>query len=296
MKKYLKHLMAVAVCLVVAVGLFAGCTANLGTELTADADVETAKTYVIEAVEATKAYTDGFKVTLTADSDMKMDGSEYSTKMNGEVASTGEKAYSKTEISVKLNSKGSSTNLEMQSDSYWGKVGDDFVKYDKNSEEKYVYETELEFESDLPEFMDSLLGAGTDMETGAEVLEFLFEDLNFEVLDEEEDLSYKLYKVSDSEYNFVLKVDMTEGPQKTEMEITIGLKDGKVSSITMAAKMFSDEREDGAEEAVWESAGSAKITINVQYEVKDFTIASASAIEDYEETSWASSVGPSIGF
>ena len=60
MKKYLKHLMAVAVCLVVAVGLFAGCTANLGTELTADADVETAKTYVIEAVEATKAYTDGF--------------------------------------------------------------------------------------------------------------------------------------------------------------------------------------------------------------------------------------------
>ena len=229
MKKYLKHFIAVAVCLVLGVGLFAGCTENLGTELTAEADITTAKTYVVESLDNTNDYEEGFQASFTVSGNMNMDSTKVKFNMDAKIASNGEKASQKTNVSMTMSSKNMESTSKMNSDVNWGKVGENYVKYDKAAEQQYTFADESEMLSNLPVVQEATTSvAFMGMMFGVDMT--VLADLDFDAFDENEDISYKFYKSGDS-YNLVIKTTTIEYGVKSEAEIKIVTVDGKLSQL-----------------------------------------------------------------
>lgn len=289
MKKYLKHFIAVAVCLVLGVSLFAGCTENLGTELTAEADITTAKTYVVESLDSTNDYEEGFQASFTVSGTMNMDSTKVKLNMDAKIASNGEKANQKTNVSMTMSSKNMESTSKMNTDVNWGKVGENYVKYDKTAEQQYTFEDESEMLSNLPVVQEATTSvAFIGMIFGADMT--ILADLDFDAFDENEDISYKLYKSGD-DYNLVIKTTTVEDGVKAEAEIKILTAGGKVKSIELNSNLFNDTRAEGASEAVWTDAGSCVMKLVISYEFKDFSLLSANQFADFEVVDDAYEIG-----
>ena len=289
MKKYLKHFIAVAVCLVLGIGLLAGCSENLGTELTAEADITTAKTYVVESLDNTNDYEEGFQASFTVSGTMNMDSTKVKLNMDAKIVSNGEKANQKTNVSMTMSSKNMESTSKMNSDVNWGKVGENYVKYDKAAEQQYEFEDESEMLLDIPDLQEATTSvAFIGMMFGVDMT--VLADLDFDAFDQNENISYKFYKSGDS-YNLVIKTTTIEYGVKSEAEIKIVTVDGKVKSIELNSNLFNDTRDEGAEEAVWTDASSCVMKLNISYEFKDFSLLSANQFADFEVVDDAYEIG-----
>lgn len=290
MKKFLKHFMAVAVCLVLGVGALVGCSsANLGVELPAEADIRAAKTGIVEAMDNTIAYEEGFNASIKISGNLKSGSMNIEMDMEATVASNGEKASQTSKIDMVMFSKNMESTSKMNTKVHWGNVGENYVKYDNAAEQQYQFENQEEMLSDLPTVQEAASSlAVVGMMFGADMS--VLGDLDFDAFDESDEVSYKIYK-SGEDYNLVIKVETIEDGEKCEAEYKIYSADSKISAIEVVVNVFEDTREEGAEEAVWTSNGSCNASLTINYNFKDFSLLNAEKFADYEVVEYSYEIG-----
>lgn len=273
MKKFLKHFITTSLCLVLALVALVGCKENLGSEIKSDAEVQTAQTAITTAVRDTMEYEEGYSVnaTISMKGDMGIFGAGVNAdiRMDGTCVRTGSDENAKVRTTQNLNAvlsgKGSKTTIETNTDTYIAKVGDNYVLFDVNSQNKYIF-TDGEYQTAQENFILNIPSLGDIIGNfeGNTGLESFLTSLDFSNLDPE---IFTLYKVNDTTFNLVISSENASDNSKMSSEMIITVKDGKISRLK--AEIISYENTNleatSEEEMNWKQVGEIKVEITIEY-------------------------------
>lgn len=273
MKRFMKHFITTSLCLVLALVALVGCKENLGSEIKSDAEVQAAQTAITTAVGDTMAYEEGYSVnaTVSMKGDMGIFGSGVNAdiRMDATCVRTGSDENAKVRTTQNLNavlsSKGSKTTVETNVDTYLAKVGDNYVAFDVNSQNKYIftdgaYKTAQEdFIVNIPD-LDDIIG-NFDGNTG---LQSFLTSLDFSKLDAD---IFTLYKVNDTTFNLVIRSETVSDNSKMSSEMIITIKYGKISRLKAGLVSYENTNLEATseEEMNWKQVGEIKAEITIKY-------------------------------
>lgn len=301
MKRFMKHFITTSLCLVLALVALVGCKENLGSEIKSDAEVQAAQTAITTAVGDTMAYEEGYSVnaTVSMKGDMGIFGAGVNTdiRMDATCVRTGSDENAKVRttqnLSAVLSSKGSKTTVETNVDTYLAKVGDNYVAFDVNSQNKYIftdsaYKTAQEdFIVNIPD-LDDIIG-NFDGNTG---LQSFLTSLDFSKLDAD---IFTLYKVNDTTFNLVIRSESVSDNSKMTSEMIIAIKDGKISKLKAGLVSYENTNLEATseEEMNWKQVGEIKAEITIKYGSFSVNIPSVD-LEKYNKVSDIDDLTPSV--
>lgn len=300
MKRFMKHFITTSLCLVLALVALVGCKENLGSEIKSDAEVQAAQTAITTAVGDTMAYEEGYSVNATVS--MKGDigmgaGVNADIRMDATCVRTGSDENAKVRttqnLSAVLSSKGSKSTVETNVDTYLAKVGDNYVAFDVNSQNKYIftdgaYKTAQEdFIVNIPD-LDDIIG-NFDGNTG---LQSFLTSLDFSKLDAD---IFTLYKVNDTTFNLVIRSETVSDNSKMSSEMIIAIKDGKISKLKAGLVSYENTNLEATseEEMNWKQVGEIKAEITIEYGSFSVNIPSVD-LEKYNKVSDIDDLTPSV--
>ena len=301
MKKFLKHFITTSLCLVFALVALVGCKENLGSEIKSDAEVQAAQTAITTAVRDTVEYEEGYSVnaTVSMKGDMGLFGAGVNAniRMDATFVRTGSDENAKVRttqnLSAVLSSKGSKTTVETNVDTYLAKVGDNYVAFDVNSQNKYIfadgaYKTAQEdFILNIPD-LDDIIG-DFDGNTG---LKSFLTSLDFSKLDAD---IFTLYKVNDTTFNLAIRSETVSDNSKMSSEMIITIKDGKISKLKAGLVSYENTNLEATseEEMNWKQVGEIKTEITIKYGSFSVNIPSTD-LEKYNKVSDIDDLTPSV--